>query len=52
MGSNSYKKKISTGHCSPRRGTPFQVQGVYRETGLKRGNDYGGGRCVALILLL
>ena len=24
-------------HCSPRRGTPFQVQGVCRETVLTRG---------------
>ena len=27
----------SVGHCSPRRGTPFQVQGMCRETALTRG---------------
>ena len=42
----------SFGYCSPRRGTPFQVQGVYKEMTLRRGRDYEGGRCVALILLL
>ena len=30
------------------RGTPFQVQGVYRETTLLRGLDYEGGQHVAL----
>ena len=44
--------EFSTGHCSPRRGTPFQVQGVYRETALRRGRDYEEGLCVALIFLL
>ena len=37
-------------HCSPHHGTPFQVQGVYRETALRQGSDYEGGQCVALIL--
>ena len=40
--------EFSTGHYSPRRGTPFQVKGVYKETALRRGRDYEGGRCVAL----
>ena len=40
--------EFCTRYCSPRRGTPFQVQGVYRETTLQRGHDYEGGRCVAL----
>ena len=39
---------FSIGHCSPRRETPFQVQGVYRETTLRRGSDCEGGRHVAL----
>ena len=30
--------------------TPFQVQGVYRETAVQQGRDYEEGRCVALIL--
>ena len=30
--------------------TPFQVQGVYRETAVQRGRDYEEDRCVALIL--
>ena len=34
---------ILTGHCLPRRGTPFQVQGLYRWTALRQ------GRHVALI---
>ena len=29
-----------------------KVQEVYREMTLRRGRDYEGGRCVALILLL
>ena len=33
---------------SPRHGTPFQVQGVYRETTLLRGRDCEGGQHVAL----
>ena len=44
--------EFSTGHCSHRRGTPFQVQVVYKETALRRGLDYEGGRCVALIFPL
>ena len=40
--------EISTRHCSPRRGTTFPVQGVYRETALRRGCDGEGGRHVAL----
>ena len=44
--------EFSTGHCSPRYGTPFQIHGMYRETALRRGCDYEGGRFVALILPL
>ena len=40
--------EFSTRHCSPLRGTPFQVQEVYWETVLLRGRDYEGGRHVAL----
>ena len=40
--------EFSTRHCLPRRGTPFQVHGVNRETVLLRGRDYEGGRHVAL----
>ena len=38
--------EFSSGHCSPRRGTLFQVQGVYREMSLLRGCDSEGGRRV------
>ena len=40
----------SIGHCSPRRGTPFQVQGVCRETTLTRGRHCEESRVVALVL--
>ena len=40
--------EFSTRHCLPRRGTPFQVQGVYGETTLLRDRDCEGGRHVAL----
>ena len=40
--------EFSTGHFSPRHGTPFQVQGVYKEMALLRGRDCEGGRHVAL----
>ena len=40
----------STRHCSPRRGTPFQVQGVCRETALTRGYHCEESRVMALIL--
>ena len=40
-------------YCAlPCCGTPFKVQGLYRETALRRGRDYEEGRCVALILPL
>ena len=39
---------ILTGHCSPRRGTHFQVQGLHQWTALRRGRDYKEGRHVAL----
>ena len=45
-------ENFSTGHCSPRYGTSFQVQRVYRETALQQGRDYEEDRCVALILPL
>ena len=35
-----------------RRGTPFQVQDMYRQTALLRDRDYEAGRNVALILVL
>ena len=38
---------FSTGHCSPHRGTPFQVQGLHKWTALSRGCDYEEGRLVA-----
>ena len=41
---------FSIGHCSPHRGTPFQVQGVCRETILTRGRDCEESRVVALVL--
>ena len=37
-------------HCSSRRGTPFQVQGVCKETALTRGRHCEESRIVALIL--
>ena len=40
----------SIGHCSPRRETPFQVQGVCRETSLTRGRHCEESRVVALVL--
>ena len=40
----------STGHFSLRRGTPFQVQGVCRETTLTRGRHYEESQVVALVL--
>ena len=40
----------SIGHCSPHRGTPFQVQGVCRETTLTRGRHCEESRVVALVL--
>ena len=40
----------SIGHCSPRRGTPFQVQGVCREMTLTRGHHCEESRVVALVL--
>ena len=40
----------SIGHCSPHRGTPFQVQGVCRETTLTRGRHCEEIRVVALVL--
>ena len=40
--------KLSTGLCSPRRGTPFQVQGLSRETVRSRGSVWEESRNVAL----
>ena len=37
-------------HCSPHRGTPFQVQGVCKETTLSRGRHCEESRVVALVL--
>ena len=40
----------STGHCSPCCGTPFQVQGVCKETALTRGHHCEESQVVALVL--
>ena len=40
----------STGHCSSRRGTSFQVQGVYSEMTLTRDRHCEESRAVALVL--
>ena len=40
------------GIAHPVMGPPFQVQGVYRETALRRGRDCEEGRHVALTILL
>ena len=40
----------SIGHCSSRRGTPFQVQGVCSEMALTQGRHCEESRVVALIL--
>ena len=40
----------SIGHYSPRCGTPFQVQGVCRETALTQGCHYEESRVVAFVL--
>ena len=40
------------GIAHPLCGTPFQVEGVYKEKTLRRGLDYEEGRRVALILHL
>ena len=40
----------STGHCSPHRGTPFQVQGMCREMTLTRGRHCEESRVVDLVL--
>ena len=49
LGGVALEENFSTAHCSPHCGTPFQVQGVYRETVLRRDRDYEEGRFVALI---
>ena len=40
----------STGHWSPRHGTPFQVQRVCRETTLTRGLHFEESQVVDLVL--
>ena len=42
--------RLSTGLCSPRRGTPFQVQRLSRETTLSRDSFYEESRVVALMV--
>ena len=37
-------------HCSPRCGTPFQVQGVCRETALTRGCHCEESQVVTLVI--
>ena len=39
---------ILTGHCSPRRGTPFQVQVIYRRLTLIRDHRCEESQIVAL----
>ena len=40
----------STGHCSPHHRTPFQVQGMCKETKLTRGHHCEESHVVALVL--
>ena len=44
-----FRRIFLLGLAHPVVGPPFQVQGVYRETALRRGHDYEEGRHVALI---
>ena len=46
----AFVRVYSIGHCSPRRRTPFQVQGVCRETALTRGRHCEESQVVALVL--
>ena len=52
MGSNPSRKIQLLGIAHPVVGTPFQVQGVFRNTTLLRGRDYEAGQFVALIHVL
>ena len=52
MGSNSCKRLSLLGIAQPVVGPPFKVQGVYRETALRRGHDCEEGRHVTLTILL
>ena len=40
----------SIGHCLSRRGTPFQIQGMCRETAPTRGRHCEENRVIALVL--
>ena len=46
----AFVEVYSTRHCSPHRGTPFQVQGVCREMVLTRGCHCEESRVVSLVL--
>ena len=48
-GSSPCRRIFLLGIAHPVVGPPFQVQGVYRETVLRRGHVYEEGRLVALI---
>ena len=52
MGSNPCRRLSLLGITHPVAGPPFKVQGVYRETAIRRGRDFEEGRHVALIILL
>ena len=52
MRSNPYKRLSLLGIAHLVAGPHFQVQGVYRETSLRRGRDCEEGRHVALTILL
>ena len=48
-GSSPCRRIFLLGITHPVMGLPFQVQGVYRETTLRRGRDYEEGRHMALM---
>ena len=50
MGGVAFVGVYSIRHCSPRRRTPFQIQGVCREMALTRGHHCEESRVVALVL--
>ena len=52
MRSSPCKSYSLLGFAHPVVGPPFQVQGVYRETALRRSHDCEEGRHVALTILL
>ena len=52
VGSSPYRNISLLGIAHPVTGPPFQVQGVYKETTLRRGHDCEEGQHVALTILL